>query len=114
MTKQERDRLDTAVRDVLDRAPSGKGIGRKHLTSYQILHRLPRPMRAALLHEYSGVGKGACVYYSAASAVSKSLVRVGEVTQLGVAYVDTKDLTFVIGKQTVQAGYRVCKLYRLV
>ena len=97
------------VRAVLQRAKRGKGDAPRMVTAYQVLHLLPEPLREQLIDERGVPGKDAKQHSSAATFIAQALARVGCVE---CDYLDTRGVSFAIGKREVEAGYELAKLYR--
>lgn len=105
----------TEVRDVLRAASTGKGSRPTFLTAYQILGRLPEPLRARLIQERGVPGSGAGQCYAGASVVQGAAQMLNRTGEVEIAYLDTAGLTFDIGEPVeVSAGYQVCGIYRLI
>ena len=98
------------VRNVLSNASKGKGTVPCFLTAYQILDRLPSALKETLIHERTRGGKGAGVYYGAASLVSDAAEQIPEIE---ISYLDTKGLAIQFEQSSINPGYEVCGLYRL-
>lgn len=99
------------VRDVLQNANRGKGTQPTFLTAYQILERLPKPIKDRLNQERTGAGKGTGVYYGAASVVSDAAEVLERRGLVEVAYLDCSGIE-IKGTQPVVPSFGVCGLYR--
>ncbi len=101
--------IASAVRAVLLRAPMGKGDERHFMTSYQILAKLKSTLRETLIRERGLPGKGAGVHFTAARLVAAAAEGLPGIQ---TSYLAPARLEFRVGKESVQAGYAVCSLYR--
>ena len=101
--------FETEVLTVLQRAAREPGNPRAGLTSYQILDRLPSPIRDRAIAERGAPGTGAGSGYSSASLIqsaAKRLVDGGQARFIG--WLDTRGLTFrVAGRQFTASIERV-------
>jgi hypothetical protein len=98
------------VREVLLRAPEAKSHGRRFLTTYQILDRLPPATRDRLIAERKLGGRGSGVYYAATGVVSDAA---GRLPGVEIVTVDSKGLTIQVAGQTIVPGFGSSSLYRL-
>lgn len=83
----EKDKVIEEVRNVLGHAAAGKGPGPHYVTTYQVIARLPKPIRAALIAEHGKVGAGAGDWTSAATYVASLLKNMSDVEY---EYFDTR------------------------
>lgn len=98
--------LHDDIREVLRRQD-----GREFLTAYQILNRLPRLTRDALVAQHGErSGKGAGRPITPARAVADAL---GQMDGVQRERLDTGDLAFTVAGAEVEAGAARCGLYRL-
>lgn len=97
------------VRAVLAAARRGKGARPNYLNAFQILDRLPEPLRAKLIGERTGGGRGAGTVFAAPSVVSRAARMAGA----EVEYVDCIGLSVVVAGQAVTPSFEVCGVYRL-
>jgi len=105
--------IKSEVLAVLRAAKKGKGKIPRFLTSYQVLARLPKPIRTRLLAERGNAGDGGGQHYGPATVVAKA----GELlTNEGLArieYWDTGGITFAIaGQPDAPASFPVCALFQ--
>lgn len=108
--------LASAIRVVLAAAAKGRasegeaGSFPQYLTAYQILRRLPEPLRQALINEYGEPGKRAGRHFTAVSRVAQVAREIADHD-----YLDAKELTFEYDEdeKPVDSGTRVVGLYRL-
>jgi hypothetical protein len=98
------------VRHVLLSAARGKGTTPNYLTAYQILARLPAELRARLIAERGRGGRGEGTHFAATGVVMHALRSMDDVD---VVYLDTGGLQLIIDGEAVEAGNRVCGLYRV-
>ena len=98
------------VRAVLRSAHVGKGTERRFLTAYQILERLPAPLRDEVIADRGLPGKGGGSNYSAASLIADAAESLHGVE---TAFLDCGGITFSVGKHEVVPGYPLCGLYRI-
>jgi hypothetical protein len=98
------------VRQVLLSAARGKGTTPNFLTAYQILARLPAGVRARLVAERGRGGRGEGTHFAATGVVMHALRSMDDVD---VVYLDTGGLQLLIDGEPVEAGNRVCGLYRV-
>ncbi len=106
--------LKIEISVALQSARTGKGVDPHFLTAYQILQKIPGPIRKALIdtQRTDTVGKGAGEYSTAASAIGKIAGRIQGVDCS--AYIVTTGMWFRFGKTHVQAGNGVARIYRWV
>ena len=110
MTAQiDSEELEREIEKVLRAAATGKGAHPGCLTAYQLLRRLPVPVRDALVAAYGTPGKGATKHYSAASRVATAA------RKFLVGYLDAGDLSFEVDpdEQAVEGGYPLIGLYSI-
>lgn len=100
------------VRHVLEEARRGKGDEPWFVTSYQILARLPRPMRDWLVARHGRPGEGSGHHHSAAQQVAHIAARmVGEENK---AYLDSGNVLFDVKLgEPIRAGFELCAIFRL-
>src|SRR5262245_26392632 len=84
---------------VLRNAARGRSETPWFLTSYQILARLPEPIRARLLFERGNAGHGGGQYYGPATVVSKAADLLVKEGLARIEYWDTGGSTFKIDGQ---------------
>ncbi len=100
---------------VLVNAHTGKGTQPQHLTSYQILNRLPTDWRTWLQATYGPSGKASGTKDSAASRVAHIAVGLAHEQKVEVTYFDNRGVKFEVeGEGDVQAGYPTCALFRAI
>jgi hypothetical protein len=106
----DQDKVIEEVRNVLGRAAAGKGPAPHYVTTYQVIARLPKPMRAALVAEHGKVGAGAGDWTSAATYVATLLRNMSGVEY---DYFDTRGVKFCLDDDEPKAGNDVIGLWRL-
>lgn len=84
-----------------------------HLTAYQILARLPQPLRDTLLSERGAPGAGGGRPYSAVSVVSQAAQMLCAAGLCETVYLDGRGIHFEVGGDLVQAGDAACACYRM-
>jgi hypothetical protein len=112
VTGTSRAEIIAEVRRVLRSAAKGKGADPNYLTAYQILNRLPADLRIRLIEKYGRSGKTGGRGHGAANQIRGVLTRSLK-KELDIVYFDNKGLTLLIGDETIEAGNRVCALYRI-
>lgn len=106
----DKDKVIDAILGVLQRAAAGKGPAPHYVTTYQVIQRLPKPMRDALIAEHGPVGAGAGDWTSAATFVANLLKNLSGVER---DYIDTRGVKFCLDDDEPRAGNEVCGLWRL-
>lgn len=101
------------VRRVLQGAARGKGPAPNYLTAYQILNRLPADIRMRLVADHGRGGRGEGHHYAATGVVKNALKRLINENSVEIVYLDTGGLQLIIDGEPVEAGNRVCALYRV-
>jgi len=84
--------------------------GRAFLTAYQILDRLSQQTKDQLIVERGAPGKGAGIYYSAASVVSDAAEKIHGIE---IVFLDTSDIKILLNEEDITPGNRYVGLYRL-
>ena len=97
------------VRAVLAAARRGKGDRPNYLTVFQILDRLPDPLRARLISERTAGGANAGVVFAASGVVSRAARMAGA----EVEFIDSIGLSVQVVGQSVSPSYEICAVYRL-
>ena len=97
------------VRQVLVKASAGCDTP-PYLTAYQILDRLPLPIKEGLISQYSIGGAGNGASYSAISAISQSAQSLEGVD---ITYIDSVGLTINVGDNPVIPGNEHVRIFRL-
>ena len=98
------------VRQVLSRAIDANRYGRSYLTAYQILDRLPAPIRNRLIAERTAGGRGAGVSYAAPSVVSDAAETLPDIEIMAV---ESGGITIQVAGQGIAPGASAVGLYRL-
>lgn len=100
---------------VLRNAAMGRGETPRFLTSYQILARLPAPVRDRLRQERGDAGQGGGQYYGPATVVSKAAELLVSDELARIEYWDTRGATFSIeGQDDAPASFPVCALFQAI
>lgn len=94
---------------VLAAARRGKSDRPNFLTAFQILDRLPDPLRARLVGERTAGGEDAGIVFAAPSVVSRAARMAGA----EVEYLDSVGLSVQVAGRPVTPSYEVCAVYRL-
>jgi len=103
--------LRPTVEAILRRVPTGKGPGRKFVTAYQILARFPKRLRERLIAERERPGRGAGVYFAAATLVAKTALSLPDIDW---HYMDPRGVQFLLaGGKPLKASGVVCGLFRI-
>jgi hypothetical protein len=110
-SKTPQSEIVNEVRRVLHSAAKGKGLSPNFLTAYQILSRLPMDLQTRLIEGHGRGGKGWGKGKGAANVVMRALRSLK--AELEIAFLDTKGLELTVGDHVVEAGNRVCALYRI-
>ncbi|HEY1693405.1 MAG TPA: hypothetical protein VGG39_14660 [Polyangiaceae bacterium] len=106
-----KDQVVDEIRNVLRGASAGKGAAPHYVTTYQVIARLPKSMREALIAEHGKVGAGAGSWTSAATYVASLLKNMSGVEY---DYFDTRDTKFCLDESDEpRAGNPVCGIWRL-
>lgn len=107
--------LSEAVLEIVRTAQHGTSAQPGWVTAYQVLNRLPEPMRLELVREhggYGGRGHDADRGTGAANAVMRVLK--GHPNQIEISFLDAwHDSKFAVGEENwIQPGNVTCALYR--
>lgn len=97
------------VRAVLAAARRGKGDRPNYLTVFQILDRIPDPLRTRLISERTAGGANAGVVFAASGVVSRAARMAGA----EVEFIDSIGMSVQVAGQTVTPSYEICAVYRL-
>jgi hypothetical protein len=99
------------VRHVLACASKGKGQTPCFLSVFQILDRLPRPLRDQIIKETTRGGKSTKKSLAATSVVARAAEYIPNV---GRGYMDTGGLSVIVAGKELTLGYTICRLYALL
>lgn len=113
MARLESSVLVPHVTRVLLNAAHGKGNPNEvaFLTAYQIFKRVPGAVQDALRNEYGASGREAGHPFGPASRLAQVADQIPGIEKV---YLDTGDLAFDVAQSAdVEAGYRLCALFRL-
>jgi hypothetical protein len=106
--------LATAVIDVMKSARHGKNTEPGWVTAYQVLNRLPEPLRAELVGENGGYGGRANDAERGTGAANAVMRVLRDHPHVEVSYFDAwHDSQFAVGEGNwIQPGNVTCAIYR--
>ena len=86
-----------------------------YLTAYQILERLPSPLRDRLIAERGKPGQGNGQRYTAVTVVTQAAGQIctAEDAEKSLIYIDGGNIYFEVGQDLIPAGHEACACYRI-